>query len=176
MSRITDEFRTLEEISCPRGACDRSLFFVRAQRAHPVNRRVGRWALFQMTKIRTAEMITINLENVFQSDRGLSQKYSAKSSVVWDMVMLGSYLPIIIRRKVPLNNFLSISSYRTTSSTAAAIAPSPPRSRRGSRPSRDRSRSSMIRSGAGSSYKSASPDHSRRRSRSEYPDCSRVPG
>ena len=62
LSRITDDFRTLEEISCPRGACDRSLFFVRAQRAHPVNRRVGRWALFQMTKIRTTEMITINLE------------------------------------------------------------------------------------------------------------------
>ena len=82
LSRITDDFRTLEEISCPRGACDRSLFFVRAQRAHPVNRRVGRWALFQMTKIRTAEMITINLENVFQSDRGLYHKYSAKTSVV----------------------------------------------------------------------------------------------
>ena len=129
-----------------------------------------------MTKIRTTEMITIDLENVFGSDRGLYQKYSANTLVVSEMVMLGSYFPMIIQRKVPLNNFLTISSYHTTSSTAAAIAPSPPRSRRGSRPSRDRSRSSMIRSGAGSSYKSASPDHSRRRSRSEYPDCSRVPG
>ena len=52
----------LERIGCPRSACYESLFFVRAQRAHPVNRRVGRWALFQMTKIRTTEMITINLE------------------------------------------------------------------------------------------------------------------
>ena len=121
-------------------------------------------------------MRNINLENVFGSDRGLYQKYSANTLAVLEMVMLGSYFPIIIRRNVPLNNFLSISSYHTTGSTAAAIAPSPPRSRRGSRPSRDRSRSPMIRSGTGSSYKSASPDHSRGRNRSEYPDLSRVPG
>ena len=70
-------------------------------------------------------MITINLENVFQSDRGLYHKYSAKTSVVWEMVMLGSYFPIIIWRKVLLNNFLSIFSYHTTSSSAA-IVPSPP--------------------------------------------------
>ena len=117
-------------------------------------------------------MITINLENVFQSDRGLYHKYSAKTSVVWEMVILGSYFPIIIWRKVLLSNFLSIFSYPTTSSSAA-IVPSPPRSRTGSRPSRDRSRSSRIRSGAGSSYMSASPDYSMRRSSSDSPDCSK---
>ena len=58
---------------------------------------------------------------MFESDRGLYQKYSANTLAVLEMVMLGSYFPIIIRRKVPLNNFLSISSYHTTSSTAAAI-------------------------------------------------------
>ena len=34
-----------------KNSCIRSLFYVCAQRAHPVNRRVGRWALFQMTEI-----------------------------------------------------------------------------------------------------------------------------
>ena len=40
-----------EKTAAPRHLCLRSLFYVRAQRADPVNRRVGRWALFQMTEI-----------------------------------------------------------------------------------------------------------------------------
>ena len=58
--------------------------------------------------------------------------------------------------------FLSIFSYLTTSSSAA-IMPSPPWSRTGSPPSRDRSRFTVIRSGLGSSCMSASLDHSGRR-------------
>ena len=79
-------------------------------------------------------MRNINLENVFGSYRGLYQKYSANTLAVLEMVMLGSYFPIIIRRNVPLNNFLSISSYHTTGSTAAAIAPSPPQVSQGLTP------------------------------------------
>ena len=51
--------------------------------------------------------------------------------------------------------------------------PSPRTSRSGSRPLRDGSGSPGTRSGSGSSYKSESPDHSRRRSKSRSADCSR---
>ena len=63
-----------------------------------------------------------------------------------------------------------------TTSLSAAIMPSPPWSHTGSRPSRDRSIFTAIRSGLGSSYMSASPDHSRRKSRPEFPDCSIILG
>ena len=51
MSRVKTTSPNNEKTAAPQRLCTRSLFYVRAQRAHPVNRRVCRWALFQMTEI-----------------------------------------------------------------------------------------------------------------------------
>ena len=48
---ITTTSPNNEKLAAPRHLCTRSLFYVRAQRVHPVNRRVCCWALFQMTEI-----------------------------------------------------------------------------------------------------------------------------